>query len=222
MKNKQSMDLFGEALKAFSDGDRSEFYLKDGSGELFKHDLSRYFRKTNQLSKLEKRLISISYGDILDVGCGTGNYIPLLSRRGKVLGIDISPKIIDIAKKNGRKSCRVADIFTFPTTKKYDTITLLGNNLGIGGTVNRTKILIKKLSNLLKYDGQILAMVRRLSHKKYVEVEIEPIWKKRIGPKFGWVHFNTDFLSDLFEQAGFRLKVLRGNQYSCLLRIVKK
>ena len=38
-------------------------------------DLSRYFRKTNQLSELERKLISLSYGDILDVDCGTGNYI---------------------------------------------------------------------------------------------------------------------------------------------------
>jgi len=222
MKTKQSMDLFGEALKSFSQGNKVKFYLKDGSGKLFRLDLGRYFRKTNQLSKWEKKLIALSYGDILDIGCGTGNYIPLLSKHGKVLGIDISPKIIDIAKKNGCRFCKVADIFTFPTIKKYDTITFLGNNLGIGGTVNRTKRLLKKLSILLKKDGQILAIVRRLPHKKYVKVEIEPIWNQKVGPKFGWIHFNTDFLSDLFEQAGFRLKVLQGNQHSCLLRIVKK
>ena len=75
MKTKQAMDLLGEALKAYSRGDRDSFYLRDGSGELFRLDLSRYFRKANQISKLERKLISLSYGDILDVGCGTGNYI---------------------------------------------------------------------------------------------------------------------------------------------------
>ena len=222
MKTKQSMDLFGEALKSYSQGNKVKFYLKDGSGELFRLDLGRYFRKINQLSKWEKKLIALSYGDILDVGCGTGNYIPLLSRRGKVLGIDISPKIIDIAKENGCRFCKVADIFTFPTTKKYDTITFLGNNLGIGGTVNRTKRLLKKLSNLLKSNGQILAIARNLPDRKFVEVEIRPIWNQKVGPKFGWIHFNINYLSELCQQAEFRLKVLQGNQYSCLLRIIKE
>lgn len=216
------MDVFGEALKAYSQGDKARFYFMDRSGDLFKIDLSRYFRKTNQLSKLERKLISLSYGDILDVGCGTGHYFPLLVTRGNVLGIDISPNIIDIAKKNGRKNCKVADIFTFPTAKKYDTITFLGNNLGIGGTVNKTKELLKKLSDLLNNDGQILAIVRSVHDNKFVAVELKPVWKRKIGPKFGWIHFNIDFLSDLCEQAEFHLKVLLGNQHSCLLRIIKK
>lgn len=128
------MDIFGEALKAYSQGDRARFYFQDESGKIFGHDLSRYFRKMNRLSKLEKKLISLSYGDILDVGCGTANYIPLLAERGNVLGIDISPNVIEVARQHGCKYCRVADIFSFPTHKKYDTITLLENNLGLGET----------------------------------------------------------------------------------------
>jgi len=216
------MDLFGEALRAYSQGDRSTFYLKDRSGELFETDLSRYFRKTNQLSKFEMKLISLTYGDILDVGCGSGNYIPLLAERGRVLGIDISPSVIDVAKKNGCKTCKVADIFTFPTTKKYDTITFLGNGLGIGGTVNKTKKLLKKLSCLLKNDGQILAIGRRVIQRKFVAVQLRPVWKQKIGSRFDWIHISKDFLSDLCEQAGLRLKVLQGNQHYYMFRIVKE
>lgn len=222
MKSKQAMDLFGEALKAYSKGDRSKFYFQENSGELSEHDLSRYFRKTNQLSKTEKKLISLSYGDILDVGCGTGNYVPLLDKKGKVLGIDISPNIINAAKENGCKNCKVADIFTFPSFKKYDTITFLENNLGIGGTVDMTKKLLNKLSKLLKDNGQILANSRRVPDIKYVAVELRPVWKNKVGPKFGWIHFNINFLSDLCGQAGLSLKVLQGNQHNYLLRITKK
>lgn len=221
MRIKQSMDLFGEALKAYSQGDRAKFYFKDNSEELFEHGLSRYFRKINHLSKSERKLISLSYGDILDIGCGTGNYIPLLAKRGKVIGIDISPNIIEVAKKNGCKNCKVADIFTFPTSKKYDTITFLENNLGIGGTIDKTKKLLKILSMILKNDGQILAITRRVPEKKYVAVELKPVWKQEVGPKFGWIHFNINFLSDLCEQAGLHLKVLQGNQHSHLIKIVK-
>lgn len=222
MRTKQSMDVFGEALKAYSRGDRTRFYFKDDSGELFEHKLNRYFRKANQISDLERKLISLSYGDILDVGCGTGNYIPLLTKRGKTLGIDISPNIIDVARKNGCKNCKVADVFALPATKKYDTITFLENNLGIGGTVGKTRKLLKKLSKLLKNDGQILAIARRVPNKKFVAVELKPVWKQKVGPKFGWIHLNINFLSSLCDKAGLTLKVLQGNQHSYLLRIVKK
>ena len=221
MKAKQSMDLLGEALKAHSQGDRSKFYFEDASGELFEHDLSRYFRKTSQLSKLERKLISLSYGDILDVGCGTCNYISLLAKKGKVVGIDISSNIIDLAKKNGCKNCKVVDIFNFQTSKKYDTITFLENNLGIGGNLDKTKKLLKKISNLLKNDGQILGILRRIPNKKYVVVELKPVWKKKVGPKFCWIHININFLSSMCEQAGLCLKVLQGNQHSYLVKIVK-
>ncbi len=221
MKTKQSMDVFGEALKAYYLGDRSKFYLKEPSGELSELSLKRYLRKSNQLSKSERKLISLSYGDILDVGCGTGNYIPLLAKRGKVLGFDISKNVIDVAKMNGCKNCIVADIFTFPKKKKYDTITFLENNLGLGGSINKTKKLLKKLSNILKTDGQILAISKNLRNKKYFAIELNPVWKDKIGPKFGWIHFNINFLSDLCEEAGLHLKVLQGNQHNCLVRIVK-
>ncbi len=215
------MDLFGEALKAYALGDRDKFYFKEASGEISECSLKRYFRKIAQISKSERNLISLSYGDILDVGCGTGNYIPLLAKRGNVIGIDISKNVIDVAKMKGCKNCIVADIFTFPTKKKFDTITFLGGNLGIAGSVDKTKKLLKKLSNILKKDGQILAILRRLPDKKYVAVELRPVWKNKTGPKFGWIHFNINFLSDLCRQEELRLKVLQGNKHSYLVRIVK-
>ena len=216
------MDVFGKALKAYYLGDKSKFYLKESSGKLIECDLKRYFRKTSRLSKLEKRLISLSYGDILDVGCGTGNYIPALTKRGKIIGIDISKNVIEVAMMNGCKNCIAADIFTFSTKKKFDTITFLENSLGIGGTIDKIKKLLKKLSIILKNGGQILAIQRNILNRNYFSIELNPVWQNKIGPKFGWMHFNINFLSDLCAKEGFRLKILQGNQRLCLIRIVKK
>lgn len=215
----KSMDLFGEALKAYSKGDKEKFYFKNKSGEIFEHKLKRYFRTNIQLSKLEKKLISLSHGNILDVGCGTGNYIPLLCKQGKVLGIDISQNVLDVKKI---KNCKVANIFTFPTKNKFDTITLLENNLGIGGTVDKTKKLLKKLSKLLKKEGQILAIIsRRSENKKYIKVELKPIYKQKIGKKFNWINFNINFLYDLCKKEGLQLKILKTTKESYLISIQK-
>lgn len=222
MKKTKSMDLFGKALKAYSQGDRSAFYLKDSDGNLHRIDLSRYFRKPNQFLNFEKKLISLAYGEILDVGCGTGNYISLLAKRGKVSGIDISPAVIEVAKNQGCKNCRVADIFTYRPKKKYDTITFLGNGLGIGGTPRKTVNLLKKLSGLLKDDGQILAIGRRVAGKEFVNVSLRPVWKNKTGSSFNWIHLNREFLSRLCQKANLDLATIQGNQHYFLFRIFKQ
>jgi glycosyltransferase involved in cell wall biosynthesis len=37
----------------------------------------------------------------LDLGCGTGIYLPLLSERGEAVGLDFSPKLCKLSKKRG-------------------------------------------------------------------------------------------------------------------------
>ena len=141
---KKSMDFFGNALYAYWKGDRSPFYIILRTGEKDYGDMSRYFRTYVHLSRLEKKLISLSKGEILDVGCATGYYIPALNRNGTVRGIDISRQAIKVAKENGLTNCKTADIFNFRTNKKFDTITLLENNLGMAETPKGAKKLLKK------------------------------------------------------------------------------
>ncbi len=182
MAPKKAMELFGEALRAYAYGDKSRFYFRDMKGNLHEHKLNRYFRKHTRLSKLEKRLTSLSRGNILDVGCGTGNYITALSEKGNVQGIDISKNVIDVARMKGCDNCFVADIFKFHSKNKFDTITFLENNMGMGGSVNKTRQLLKILSRLLKDGGQILAISAKLNNSlkntKYFYRELKTCMEK--------------------------------------------
>ncbi len=198
---KQSMNVFGRALYGYHKGDRDRFYFIDQKGKKYPWDLKRYFRNYRQLSGLEKRIISLSYGNILDVGCGPGYYIPSLMKRGRVIGIDISEIIIRITKERGLKNCKVADIFKFKTRNKFDTITLLENNLGMGETLSGAKRLLRMLSSLLKENGQILTISKRIRKKdffinlcseinsescmylKIKSVSVFPIFKEYFFPK---------------------------------------
>jgi 2-polyprenyl-3-methyl-5-hydroxy-6-metoxy-1,4-benzoquinol methylase len=67
-------------------------------------------------SKLDKQ--TYTNKKILDVGCGPGNYTPYLNKKGKVLGIDISPKVIEVCKERGFKNVKVADIFKLKIREK--------------------------------------------------------------------------------------------------------
>jgi len=67
---RKQMDFFGQALLAYSKGERKPFYLSD-SGNTFEQPWDKYFREYRQFDNLEKKLISLARGNILDVGCGT-------------------------------------------------------------------------------------------------------------------------------------------------------
>src|SRR3989338_4551471 len=61
---------------------------------------------------------------ILDLGCGTGIYAKLLTKKGaKVKGFDISPKMIDIAKKeNPNLDLKVGSANKIPFNDKFDIV----------------------------------------------------------------------------------------------------
>lgn len=220
---KKSMDVFGQALLDYSNGDKDKFFFEDSKGNRYQHPLRKYFRDFKKFTKLEKKIISKAKGNILDLGCGTGNYIPYLKKKGKVLGIDISPNVIKVAKKRYRlKNVKVADIFKFITNQKFDTIVLLENNLGMAGTLRKTKQLLHVLRNLLKKNGQILTNVRNVPKGTYFVGELKPVWKERKGQKFKWISFNAKFLKELCEDAGFNLEILERDRYNYLAKITKK
>ena len=99
---------------------------------------------------------------------------------------------------------------------------MFGNDLGIGGTVRKTKKLLQVLKSLLKNDGQILAIIRNYSHGDYKEMTLTPMWKKKVGPKFGWLIFNINFLSDLCKEQNLNMKVISTNWKYSLVKLTKK
>ena len=64
--------------------------------------------------------------NILDAGCGNGRLVNWLRQNkftGKYLGIDISSKLIKIAKKNfPKEKFEIADLRNFQQAKQFDTI----------------------------------------------------------------------------------------------------
>jgi len=225
---KNSMEFFGEALYAYWKGDRnSKFYLVYISGEKideldkYELDLGIYFRNYDQLNNLEKKLISLSHGKILDVGCGTGYYIPELMKRGDTEGIDISEKVIKIAREMGLRNCKLGNIFEFKADKKYDTITLLQNNIGIAETLPKAKRLLKILSNLLSREGQILNILRKYFVNDYIIYERYFEWKNKRSSKFKWITFNVDFLSKLCSEINLKLEIIDENEDFYLIRMSK-
>lgn len=219
---KKSMDLIWQALHDYYNGEVFPFIFEIG-GNQYGEDIARWFRPIDELSNIENKMISMCRGDILDVGCGTGNYIPKLDEIWEVTWIDISSKMIEIAKLMGRKNCIAWDIFTLKEDKKFDTITMFKNNLWIGQTLGWTKKLLTKVSNLMKIDSQILIILSgRAKDEDYLETEITPIYRWLRGEPFRRITFNKKYLKKICDELWLNLKVLSSNSYYSFVRIIKK
>jgi cobalt-precorrin-6B (C15)-methyltransferase len=95
---------------------------------------------------------------VIDVGCGSGSVTVELCfqcKKGKVFGIDLDYKAIDLTKKNLEKFSLVADIIKGDA---YDILENLPsvNGIIIGGTTGKTEEIIDRSINKLKVGGRIV------------------------------------------------------------------
>jgi len=108
-------------------------------------EMSYFMRVINQRFRrdiYERYMLSLDYAQkqntktILDIGCGSGRYALGLSEIGveKILGIDFSPKMIELAReytKNVKDSNEIfeficTDFMEFHTEDTYDLIIAMG------------------------------------------------------------------------------------------------
>ncbi len=215
------MELFGKACYAYYQGDKTDFFFKDQNNGMWNHDLHRYFRKPEEFSVLEKQLIGMAEGRILDIGCATGYYIPELMKKGETTGIDVCELNIKIAHENGLNNCFFADVFEYNPDKKFDTITLIENNIGMGGSVEKTDELFKKIISLLNENGKILAIVREIYDRDYTVNELQPVWKEQTGPVFKWILFNINYLTKMARNNGLNMQVIMRDGPDTLVKLTK-
>ena len=98
-------------------------------------------------------------GQVLDVGCGAGRVgLHLQSRGHDVVGIDVSPLAVEIARKRGLADVRLGTLdAAIRVDDRFDTILLLGNNLGLLAGEQQGRRLLRKLARVATDRGRILA-----------------------------------------------------------------
>jgi 2-polyprenyl-3-methyl-5-hydroxy-6-metoxy-1,4-benzoquinol methylase len=97
------------------------------------------------------------YSEVLDIGCGPGNNAKLIYDADKtveITGIDLSPEMIEIAKKNAPDSeFEVKDIRDITLDKQYDSI--IASFCIVHLSDEETNELIKTISKILKKNGTL-------------------------------------------------------------------
>ena len=118
-----------------------------------------YFAPFRKWPKHERTAMRLARGRVLDIGCGAGR-VPLhLEERGhEVVGIDVSPLAVHVAKQRGARDVRVLSVTKVDRRLgRFDTFVMYGSNFGLVGGPSRGPWLLRRLRAIANDGARILA-----------------------------------------------------------------
>lgn len=224
-------DIFGEAFMAYQlNGDDEAIQVSIDGLPQDPLPPSYFFRKYAQMPILEKKALELATGEILDVGAAAGCHsIALQDMQKSVTALEISNKAADVCRLRGVKQVIAADFFLFKE-KKFDTILLLMNGLGMGQTVDGTKKLIAHAASLLNDGGCILGDTSDITYfgepddnsSYFGEVFFELEWKD-MQSAFEWIYPDPNLLKAICEELNLHFEIVaRGKHNDFLVKIAQR
>ncbi len=176
------------------------------------------FRNYNDMPPIEKKALSLCEGEILDVGAGAGCHTKwLLENKKKVFAIDNSKGSIDYLKSQNFP-CEHID-FLHVKNKKYDTILLLMNGLGIAQKMSLLKPFLLHAKSILNTNGQIICDstdIRYLyedeeggtwfdlNSEYYGEMQFKMTYRSTESDWFSWLYIDFNSLDKICQEIGLK------------------
>ncbi len=212
-------DCYGQALKDFCAGNkRAKLKVESDMAETEYWPVSMYFRSEKDMNCIEKRALELCRGRVLDVGAGAGCHSLLLQEKGLYVdAIDISEGAVEVMQTRGVKNAMLQDFYKFEG-RKYDTILMLMNGLGIAGTIDNMPRFLQKVKELLAEGGQLVcdsANVIRLftdeegwvmidlNGKYYGEFVYTMTYKRQKSDPFDWLFLDYEALLEVCDEQGY-------------------
>ena len=225
-------DIFGKALVDYYDNPSKQKLITWTN--LTDEDpvpVAYFFRTYKQMPNLEQKALALCKGSVLDIGCGSGSHSLYLQKNKSltVTGLDQSNGAIEVAKQRGLSNTHCCSIYDF-SGKKFDTLLMLMNGLGIAKTFNGVSKLLEHLKTLLQPNGSILVDSSDLIYlfdddektfwlndrRYYGEVDYGIKYKK-MAEEFSWLYLDYDNLTKIASSSGFECeKIMEGLNFDYL------
>jgi SAM-dependent methyltransferase len=151
-------DAYGALVRAAFSGEQTYELIERDDGLLMVGRFD-YLAPVRRWLPVERRMLRLVRGRVLDVGCGPGRVGLELQRRGhEVVGIDTSPGAIEVARERGLGGAHVLALEELDGRfGTFDTVVMPGNNFGLLGAPTRARRLLRRLHGLTSDRARILA-----------------------------------------------------------------
>jgi SAM-dependent methyltransferase len=152
-------DAFGHLLSDLVAGEHVVEVVERDDGCVFTSELDYYLAPFRSWWSQERRAMRFVRGRVLDLGCGAGRVgLHLQSRGHEVVGLDVSPLAVQIARQQGLADVRLGTLESaVRADERFDTVLMLGNNLGILAGEREGRRLLRRLTGVVTERGRILA-----------------------------------------------------------------
>ncbi|MGH3681827.1 MAG: class I SAM-dependent methyltransferase [Natronosporangium sp.] len=156
-------DAFGIALQRCWDADAApgvayEVVERD-DGYIGVTDAAEYFNPPERWTALEHLACDRAAGRVLDIGCGAGRHaVPLRARGLDVTGLEPSPGAAAVARGRGVRVVEGAIEQPPVGLPRFDTLLLMGNNLGLLGGEEAAPLVLANLARLAAPDARLLGL----------------------------------------------------------------
>lgn len=151
---------------------------------------------------------------VIDLGCGVGNFLPYLSKRfKKVIAVDFSPKMLDLAKKKCSKLKNIEfvqqDITDMKEFHNKADVVVAVNSI-LMPSLEKNKKAFQEAFNVLKKPGYFLAVFPSINSDLYrailtFEREFEETGNEKQAIKDTHTIISSkdyDFLTGIYENEG--------------------
>ncbi|MEM7471264.1 MAG: methyltransferase domain-containing protein [Pseudomonadota bacterium] len=222
------MDLFGKALLSFYHGqsDANIKVVRDDGWE-DAHSPGLYFQQ--EPFDFEKPALGLLNGPTIDVGCGAGRHLGWLRQQGyEAYGLDNSAGAIEVRRAQGFSDTEVFDVMSDKTPTvpfAIENISLFGNNVGIGGTFDGSRALLRNLHGLCREGARLVLTglnIRDTKNAQHIayqdrnvaagrrrgELKIRLSYEGEIGPEFAWFHPEPEEIEELGSSTGWKIEKL--------------
>jgi len=212
-------DFFGQALL--------DYYLHTLEAPLILHTsygpsetlpLERFFHDEDAFSDLDFFALDQARGSILDIGAAAGRHALFLQQQGlNVTVLDISPSCGKIMEESGLKKIIIDDAFHY-AEKKYDTLLMLMNGIGIAGDIDGLSQLFHHLKTIITPRGQLLLDSTDISYmydhaekptdRYFGELTFRYEYKNKLGKPFKWLYLDQKKLIDVAQKTGWTCQII--------------
>ena len=170
------------------------------------------------MPELELQALNLVKGSVLDIGAGAGVHaLELMDRGHQVKAIDTSEGAVKHLKALGINSLQI-DFFNLKE-KKFDTLLLLMNGIGIAGKLSNLEKTLNHAKTLLNPGGKILcdssdikylyededgSLWIDLNTEYYGNFRFQMHYKGEKGDWFDWLYVDFDNLFKSAKNTGFK------------------